>query len=52
VGAAIGGLDVLSSAVELGRGRLSPYTSIIGGGGEAAFLALGLLAARAHSRPA
>jgi hypothetical protein len=49
VGAAVDGLDVLSSAVELGRGRLSTWSSIIGGGGAVLFVALGLLAARAQS---
>jgi hypothetical protein len=52
VGAAIDGLDVLSSAVELGRGRLSTWSSVIGGGGAVLFVALGLLAARDQPRPA
>lgn len=46
LGAAIDGLDVLSSGVERGRGRLSTYSTITGGGGAVLFAALGVLAAR------
>lgn len=45
LGAAIDGLDVISSAAE-SRGNLTRYTIISGGGGAVLFLTLGLLAAQ------
>lgn len=46
LGAAIDGLDVISSGAEMAQGRLSTYTKFSGGGGAVLFLVLGLLAAR------
>ena len=46
LGAAIDGLDVISSAAEMSRGNLTRYTGISGGGGAVLFLTLGLLAAQ------
>jgi hypothetical protein len=46
VGAAIDGIDVLSSAAEAGRGTMSTRAVVTGGGGAVLFAVLGLLAAR------
>jgi hypothetical protein len=43
-GAAVDGMDVVSSAVELRAGRVSGYTFVSGGVGAALFAMLGLLA--------
>lgn len=47
LGAGIDGLDVVSSAVELARGRISTYTFVSGGCGAMVFTVLGLVAMRA-----
>jgi hypothetical protein len=44
IGAAVDGLDVVSSALELRAGRISRYTFVSGGIGAAFFVVLGLLA--------
>jgi hypothetical protein len=46
VGAAIDGVDVLSSAAETARGTMSARAIVTGGGGAVLFAVLGLLAAR------
>jgi hypothetical protein len=47
LGAGIDGVDVVSSAVELARGRISTYTFVSGGCGAVVFTLLGLAAMRA-----
>ena len=47
LGAGIDGLDVVSSAVELARGRISTYTFVSGGCGAIVFTVLGLATMRA-----
>ncbi len=46
LGAGIDALDVASSAVEAGSGRIGGWTRLSGGGGAVLFCVLGLLAAR------
>lgn len=52
LGAGIDGLDVVSSAVELARGRISTYTFVSGGCGAVVFTVLGLAAMRGAARSA